>query len=110
MHRATTFVAMGTLAVGLLGAAPARAATTGQAHGTFSYFQASPKTVAQGSVTNPLTDTCYPIPEDTALLVFNDTDTDGQAFGSDDCTGGAEALPHSGGGLGPYGSVRFGGS
>jgi hypothetical protein len=109
MYRAVTFVAVSTLAAGLLGAAPARAAT-GQAHGTFSYFQVTPKTIAQGAVTNPLTNKCYPIPEDTALLVFNDTDTDGQAFGSADCSGGAEALPQSSGGLGPYGSVRFGSS
>jgi hypothetical protein len=109
MHRAATFVAVGTLAAGLLGAAPAQAAG-GQAHGTFSYFQATPKTVAQGAVTNPLTNKCYPIPEDTAVLVFNDTDTDAQAYGSDDCSGGAEALPHGGGSLGPYGSVRFGSS
>ena len=106
--RIAAIVVAALAATGLM-AAPASAGT-GQAHGEFSYYQVSPKTIAQGAVTNPLTDKCYAFPVDTALLVFNNTDTDAQAFGSADCSGTAEALPHSGGGVGPYGSVRFGGS
>jgi hypothetical protein len=104
MRRAATLVASSVL-VGLL-AAPAQAAG-GQAHGTLSYIQASPKTVAQGAVTNPLTGTCYPFPVDAALLVYNDTDRDAETFRSADCSGTAEKLPHGGGGVGSFAAVRF---
>jgi hypothetical protein len=104
MRRAATLVASSVL-VGLL-TAPAHAAG-GQAHGTLSYVQASPKTVAQGAVTNPLTGKCYAFPVDAALLVFNDTDRDAEAFPSADCSGTAEQIPHGGGGVGAYAAVRF---
>jgi hypothetical protein len=106
MRRAAAVVA-GNLALGFLAAGPASAATTGQAHGTISYYQVSPKTVAQGAVTNPLTGKCYPFPEDAALLVVNETDTDAQAFASADCSGTGVPVAQGNGGLGPYGSVTF---
>ncbi|HZE65751.1 MAG TPA: hypothetical protein VE081_03915 [Sporichthyaceae bacterium] len=102
-------VAAAMIVATALAPTPASAAT-GQAHGSFSYFQVTPKVIAQGAVTNPDTGKCYPIPQDSALIVYNDTDSNGEAFRSADCTGAPDALPQSGGTIGSYGSVRFTGS